>query len=264
MDDYSTNSESDYANSWITWFLSTKGNEYFVEIDDDYLMDRFNLTGLNGELVKDYSRALDMILDNLGECARRDVDGWCGEGWMTRGFWRLTDTCGTRFTSVYTCATIERRYGGPTMSSESKGNDGKPWRLGTKNDTTRSQSRSIPPKISRGHRRMASRSVETTASIRDSVIGRSIFVDLISSEDAKNRRCLLMVSSWTYSRYTTHSVDVVAPARTPMAVVRCEVRAFLSKGRIDREDIEKVVEKGVSARKRVEKLAPSGELACLG
>lgn len=67
MDDYSTNSESDYANSWITWFLSTKGNEYFVEIDDDYLMDRFNLTGLNGELVKDYSRALDMILDNLGE-----------------------------------------------------------------------------------------------------------------------------------------------------------------------------------------------------
>lgn len=70
MDDYSTNSESDYANSWITWFLSTKGNEYFVEIDDDYLMDRFNLTGLNGELVKDYSRALDMILDNLGECVR--------------------------------------------------------------------------------------------------------------------------------------------------------------------------------------------------
>ncbi|KAJ9107151.1 hypothetical protein QFC19_002811 [Naganishia cerealis] len=65
MDDYSTNSESDYANSWITWFLSTKGNEYFVEIDDDYLMDRFNLTGLNGELVKDYSKALDMILDNL-------------------------------------------------------------------------------------------------------------------------------------------------------------------------------------------------------
>lgn len=65
MDDYSTNSESDYANSWITWFLSTKGNEYFVEIDDDYLMDRFNLTGLNGELIKDYSKALDMILDNL-------------------------------------------------------------------------------------------------------------------------------------------------------------------------------------------------------
>ena len=73
MDDYSTNSESDYANSWITWFLSTKGNEYFVEIDDDYLMDRFNLTGLNGEVVKDYSRALDMILDNLGE-SRRAVE----------------------------------------------------------------------------------------------------------------------------------------------------------------------------------------------
>lgn len=84
MDDYSTNSESDYANSWITWFLSTKGNEYFVEIDDDYLMDRFNLTGLNGELVKDYSRALDMILDNLGECvtggarSERSEEPWKG------------------------------------------------------------------------------------------------------------------------------------------------------------------------------------------
>jgi casein kinase II subunit beta len=79
MEDYSTNSESDYANSWITWFLSTKGNEYFVEIDDDYLMDRFNLTGLNSEVVKDYGRALDMILDNLGEWLRGDMKVSRGE-----------------------------------------------------------------------------------------------------------------------------------------------------------------------------------------
>jgi casein kinase II subunit beta len=102
MDDYSTNSESDYANSWITWFLSTKGNEYFVEIDDDYLMDRFNLTGLNGELVKDYSRALDMILDNLGECATSEARRRAG---VETGGWRWSarrDGCGARRTQGVT------------------------------------------------------------------------------------------------------------------------------------------------------------------
>lgn len=56
-----------YASSWITWFLSTKGNEYFVEIDEEYILDRFNLTGLNGEVVQEYGRALDLITDQLGE-----------------------------------------------------------------------------------------------------------------------------------------------------------------------------------------------------
>jgi len=54
-------------SSWITWFLSTKGNEYFVEIDEDYILDRFNLTGLNGEVVQEYARALDLITDQLGK-----------------------------------------------------------------------------------------------------------------------------------------------------------------------------------------------------
>jgi len=55
-----------FSSSWITWFLSTKGNEYFVEIDEDYILDRFNLTGLNGEVVQEYARALDLITDQLG------------------------------------------------------------------------------------------------------------------------------------------------------------------------------------------------------
>ncbi|KAK4687122.1 casein kinase II subunit beta, partial [Tremellales sp. Uapishka_1] len=67
MDDRSTGSESDYSNSWITWFLSTKGNEYFAEVDEDYILDRFNLTGLNGEVVQEYARALDLITDTLDE-----------------------------------------------------------------------------------------------------------------------------------------------------------------------------------------------------
>ena len=57
------------ATAWIAWFLSTKGNEYFCEVDEEYSLARFNLTGLNGE-VHHYAQALDMITDNLGACKR--------------------------------------------------------------------------------------------------------------------------------------------------------------------------------------------------
>ena len=53
------------ALQWISWFLSSKGNEYFCEVEEDYILDRFNLTGLNTE-VANYSQALDLITDNLG------------------------------------------------------------------------------------------------------------------------------------------------------------------------------------------------------
>jgi hypothetical protein len=53
-------------SKWISWFLSSKGNEYFCEVDEDFILDRFNLTGLNNE-VSNYSQALDLITDNLGE-----------------------------------------------------------------------------------------------------------------------------------------------------------------------------------------------------
>lgn len=50
---------------WISWFLSAKGNEYFCEVEEDYILDRFNLTGLNNECTH-YSQALDLITDSLG------------------------------------------------------------------------------------------------------------------------------------------------------------------------------------------------------
>lgn len=53
------------TSQWISWFLSSKGNEYFCEVEEDYILDRFNLTGLNTE-VQHYAQALDMITDNLG------------------------------------------------------------------------------------------------------------------------------------------------------------------------------------------------------
>lgn len=62
MDDFNTETDSDYTSYWRDWFISSRGNEYFCEIDEDYLTDRFNLTGLNTE-VQYYQYALELVTD---------------------------------------------------------------------------------------------------------------------------------------------------------------------------------------------------------
>lgn len=42
------------------------GNHFFSEIEKAYIEDSFNLYGLKQYLPKDYSKALDVILDRLG------------------------------------------------------------------------------------------------------------------------------------------------------------------------------------------------------
>ncbi|EGN99368.1 hypothetical protein SERLA73DRAFT_160780 [Serpula lacrymans var. lacrymans S7.3] len=74
VEDISTGSDSDYSNSWISWFLSSKGNEYFCEVDEDYILDRFNLTGLNSD-VSNYSQALELITDNLDDEIQDELRG---------------------------------------------------------------------------------------------------------------------------------------------------------------------------------------------
>ena len=48
--------------SWIAWYCSLSGHDYFVEVPDYYIEDDFNLVGLSS-IVPHYDEALDMILD---------------------------------------------------------------------------------------------------------------------------------------------------------------------------------------------------------
>ena len=49
-DEESELSQSDAEETtWISWFCSLKGNEFFVEVDEDFIQDDFNLTSLSSQ-----------------------------------------------------------------------------------------------------------------------------------------------------------------------------------------------------------------------
>ena len=48
--------------TWITWFCSLPGHEYFSEVTEDFIEDDFNLTGLNS-MVPFWKEAMEMVLD---------------------------------------------------------------------------------------------------------------------------------------------------------------------------------------------------------
>lgn len=65
--------------TWISWFCSLPGHEYYCEVTEDFIEDDFNLTGLNS-MVPFWKEAMEMVLDvepgtspKDGSCDRDEV-----------------------------------------------------------------------------------------------------------------------------------------------------------------------------------------------
>ncbi|KAJ9102444.1 hypothetical protein QFC21_002844 [Naganishia friedmannii] len=48
--------------TWITWFTTLPGHDYYCEVEESYIEDDFNLTGLSAQ-VPFWKEALEMVLD---------------------------------------------------------------------------------------------------------------------------------------------------------------------------------------------------------
>ena len=51
------------SDGWINWFCEIEGHEFFVDVDEDYIRDSFNLYGIK-PLISRYDEALEMILSS--------------------------------------------------------------------------------------------------------------------------------------------------------------------------------------------------------
>ena len=50
------------SDSWINWFCDIEGHEFFVDVDEDFIRDSFNLWRIKSQVPNRYDDALEMIL----------------------------------------------------------------------------------------------------------------------------------------------------------------------------------------------------------
>ncbi|KIY74161.1 hypothetical protein CYLTODRAFT_433868 [Cylindrobasidium torrendii FP15055 ss-10] len=62
QEDGYTSSTTTSTVTWISWFCSLPGHEYFCEVTEDFIEDDFNLTGLN-VMVPFWKEAMEMVMD---------------------------------------------------------------------------------------------------------------------------------------------------------------------------------------------------------
>ncbi|KAL7746900.1 casein kinase 2 regulatory subunit [Sorochytrium milnesiophthora] len=69
----SSSSSSQQGRYWLNHFLSLRGHELFCVVDEDYVVDRFNLTGLPAD-VEHYSQAYEIITDSWDDDGEDEDD----------------------------------------------------------------------------------------------------------------------------------------------------------------------------------------------
>lgn len=66
QDEYATSSQGSSSHTstltWINWFTSLPGHDFYCQVHEDYIEDDFNLTGLQAQ-VPFWKQALEMVLD---------------------------------------------------------------------------------------------------------------------------------------------------------------------------------------------------------
>eukprot|EP01054_Gregarina_sp_Poly1_P004619 Gregarina_sp_Poly_1__4618@NODE_246_length_10752_cov_151_576135_g216_i0_p4_GENE_NODE_246_length_10752_cov_151_576135_g216_i0NODE_246_length_10752_cov_151_576135_g216_i0_p4_ORF_typecomplete_len259_score25_12CK_II_beta/PF01214_18/4_4e66GSu_C4xC_C2xCH/PF09698_10/0_17Cys_rich_KTR/PF14205_6/0_18Cys_rich_KTR/PF14205_6/1_3e04_NODE_246_length_10752_cov_151_576135_g216_i074468222 len=73
-----TSSVLEHDQTWIEWYCRLKENRFFVEVEEDYVRDAFNLTGL-GEIVPHFNKALDYMLESERDSEESDISSTDGD-----------------------------------------------------------------------------------------------------------------------------------------------------------------------------------------